>query len=256
MTENNWMPVTEAPTAGPGPAVLPLGAAPLGRSTPPEQPETAIAKSIKEHLLEILKKPLTVARAVECGRVLAAGVKVLKATTPGVAGLLPAIGRRASPYGGFYPGGMLASPGGDGIDDFESDNGGVLAPAMQPETMGNTVVRDFLTSIQKVVEEKGKASVGDLVEAISIAKKEGLTEETELLRAQLRERTGGKKLTLNEVDAAVKGAGAAFGGMQSGLLSVPSAGASIPVVPVSNFPGPDVAAIGPEIVLNPAGGSY
>lgn len=225
-------------------AVLPKGPFPAPE---PEDAETPIAGSIRAHLKQLLEKPLTVQRAIELGRTLKAAVQMLRATTPGVAGSLPGSNRRGGmgPYMGY--GGVVdefdvvTQPGGDW-------GGSVLAGAPGNETLGNSVVREFLGSISKMVEAKNQVEPEDLIRAIAAAKEAGLPEEADLLRAKLKERVEGKKVEAKDVALAASAVqdGAAMLAGGAGSLVVPF-GASVVAAPIPNTP--------PELVLNPAGGT-
>lgn len=210
-----------------------LNLAPLPLVAPAKVEEHPIARAIRDDLRKQLEDPLDVPTAMKLGRTLKAAVQVLKAVTPGAGALLAGANRRGNGFMGGYMGGYAQQGDEFGTDDW---SGPALAGALPQETLGNTVVRDFITAIQKSIEAKNRPSVSELVGAIAVAKKEGLTEEVESLRAQLREFREGKKI--DDKDAAT---------IVSGMSQLPGdLGAAAGMGPIQVVP----------MVMNPAGGTF
>lgn len=146
------------------------------------KPESPTAKAVREELLAVLSKPLTVQSLRRAGRIVSSAIKVLKAIEPGVESYLEPAPRRPG-LGSYYPG-MMSNPDPDGVD---LDDGGSVGVAEGPsfaayappvETFGTNTFREVAAGFVKLLEKKSESDrepdLGELVESLARAKEAGL----------------------------------------------------------------------------------
>lgn len=165
-----------------------------------EAPESAIAKAMRDDLATLAAedKALTVKRCRKIARLANAAARFLRSTSERMEDRLATPHRGPTMYGPFGMG--VASPAPDPDADEGDDppappfnaSGGMpfglgAAPAFAPpvETFGNTMMREAMAALPKIFDKKPK--VTDLVDAIDKAKKAGLEDVAEKLKAKLSE---------------------------------------------------------------------
>lgn len=88
------------------------------------------------------------------------------------------------PKGGYL---SMATAGGvdEDLDDMSQSQGGPFAYSSPQENFGMTALRELIAGAQKHFGGAGKGSPKDLVEALLVARKEGLTDVVAELESQL-----------------------------------------------------------------------
>ncbi len=154
---------------------------PEGGAKPEPPAEPAFAKALREQLRDMADKPLTVKSARQIGMFASASAKLMKI-----------VGRGPLPSGKRHYGGYMG-PLGNMDDELDDEGGGMSVVPLSPlsslgnaETFGSNVVRQALAAYKEIEENKKRSPI-QLIRAIGEAKRAGLDDIAEELKAKLRQ---------------------------------------------------------------------